>query len=116
MTLEVHELGLGDTLTPIAAQFKQKSASGTWEGVNLSGLTVKFSMVDDQGNTIVDANSSHVTVTDSATGKVSYDFQAADVANPGRFFGWFHVFSSTEHDTYPIGSRQLEINIYDPRV
>ena len=50
-------------------------------------------------------------MTDATTGKVQYDFQTADVASAGTFYGWFTVYSGTEHDTYPVGGRKLVIEI-----
>lgn len=106
-----HDITVGDTLTPLAVQLKQKNASGTLEAVNLSGLTIKFSMCDDAGTVIVDEATTGVTVTDASSGKVQYDFQAADVDAAGTFYGWFHVYNGAERDTFPAGGRNLIINI-----
>ncbi len=113
MATETHKLGIGDTLTPLAVQLKQRDSTGTLSNVNLSGLTVKFTMVDSSGTTIVDEATTGVTVTDAATGKVSYDFQTADVDVAGVFYGWFTVYSGSEYDTYPVGGRKLVIEIAD---
>lgn len=113
MATTLHRLGIGDTLTPLGAQFKQESATvpGVLTVVDLSGLTVKFTMVNEAGTVIVNEATTGVTVTDATNGKVQYDFQTADVATAGTYYGWFTVYSGTEHDTYPVGGRKLVIVI-----
>lgn len=111
MATERHELSVGDTLTPLAVQLKQRNASGVLTAVDLSGLTVKFQMVDSSGATVVAETVTGVTVTTAASGLVQYDFQAADVDEAGTFYGWFTVYSGAEHDTYPANGRKLVIVI-----
>ena len=111
MAAETHRISVGDTLTPLACQLKQRDANGTLAAVNLTGLTVKFTLVNSAGTKVVDEGTTGVTVTDAANGKVQYDFQTADVATAGTFYGWFTVYSGTEHDTYPAGGRKLVIQI-----
>ena len=111
MASSCHKLGVGDTLTPMGRQLKQRDASGVLAVVNLAGLTVKFSMVNEAGLKICNEVTTGVTVTDAANGKVQYDFQTADVATAGTYYAWFTVYSGTEHDTYPIGGRKLVIQI-----
>ena len=111
MATEIHQIGVGDTLTPLGCQCAQRNTSGVLEVVNLTGLTVKFTMVSAAGAVIVNEATTGVAVTDAINGKVRYDFQSADVANAGTFFSWFTVYSGTEHDTYPVGRRKLVIEI-----
>lgn len=111
MATEKHSIAVGDTLTPLGCQLKQLGTTGTLGVVNLTGLTVKFTMVDAAGTVIVNEATTGVSVTDAANGKVQYDFQAADVVAAGTFYGWFTVYSGTEHDTYPVGGRKLVIEI-----
>jgi hypothetical protein len=111
MTRQTHQLSVGDTLTPLAAQLKQADATGALVPVALSGLTVKFSMANSAGTLIVNEATTGVSVTDAANGKVQYTFQAVDVTTAGTFYGWFTVYSGTSHDTYPIGGRTLAIVI-----
>jgi hypothetical protein len=105
MATERHSLTVGDTLTPLGCQLKQVTTAGVLSPVSLAGLTVKFKMTDSAGATVVAETTSGVTVVDSATGKVQYDFQAADVAKAGVYYGRFMVYSGTERDTYPIGNK-----------
>lgn len=111
MAAEVHKISVGDTLTPLAVQLKQKDSNGALAAVNLTGLTVKFTMVNSAGTVIVNEATTGVTVTTAASGLVQYDFQAADVVTSGTFYGWFTVYSGTEKDTYPAGGRKLTIEI-----
>ena len=109
--VERHGISVGDTLTPLGVQLKQESSTGVLSVVNLAGLTVKFQMVSAAGTTKVAETVTGVSVTDSANGKVQYDFQTADVDTAGTFYAWFTVYSGTEHDTYPVGGRKLVIEI-----
>ena len=111
MSTEVHRISVGDTLTPLGCQLKQKDDNGSLSAVVLTGLTVKFTLVNSAGTVVVNEATTGVTVTDAATGKVSYDFQAADVITAGTFYGWFSVYSGSEKDTYPAGGRKLVIEI-----
>lgn len=113
MATERHELSVGDTLTPLAVQLKQRNASGVLTAVDLSGLTVKFTMVDSSGGMVVAETPTGVTVTAAATGLVQYDFQSGDVDTAGTFYGWFTVYNGSEKDTYPAGGRKLVIVISD---
>ena len=111
MAIEKHSIAVGDTLTPLGCQLKQFSATGVLTVVNLAGLTVKFTLVNAAGTVVVNEATTGVTVTDATNGKVQYDFQTADVTTAGTFYGWFTVYSGTEHDTYPVGGRKLVIEI-----
>jgi hypothetical protein len=111
MAVELHRIGVGDTLTPLGCQCMQENTSGVLAAVSLSGLTPKFTMVNSVGTVIVNEATTGVSVIDAAAGKVQYDFQTADVATAGTFYGWFTVYSGTEHDTYPVGGRKLVIEI-----
>ena len=111
MATEKHALAVGDTLTPLGCQLKQLGTTGTLAAVNLTGLTVKFTLVDSTGTVIVNEATTGVTVTDAANGKVQYDFQTGDVDTAGTYYAWFTVYSGTEHDTYPVGGRKLVIEI-----
>ena len=111
MASQRHKIHVGDTLTPVAKQLKQKGTNGVLEVVNLTGLTVKFTMVNEAGVKVVDAATTGVTVTDAANGKVTYDFQAADVVNAGTFNAYFHVYSGDERDTFPAEGDEFQVII-----
>ena len=111
MATETHKIAVGDTLTPLAVQLKQKDTNGALAAVNLTGLTVKFTLVNAAGTVIVNEATTGVSVTGASTGLVQYDFQAADVVAAGTYYGWFTVYSGSEKDTYPVGGRKLVIEI-----
>jgi hypothetical protein len=108
MTIQRHYVSVGDTLTPMAVQLVRKSPTGLYVAVNLTGLTVKFTLVDEAGTVVVTETNTGVMVTDDVNGKVTYDFSSADV-DEGIYYGWFRAYSGTEYDTFPVGGRQLEI-------
>ena len=109
--MQVHKISLGNTLTPLGCQLRQLGTDGLYAGVNLAGLTVKFTMIAEDGTVVVAETATGVTVVTAATGYVQYDFQAADVDVAGTFYGYFNVYSGTEFDTYPAEERQLKIVI-----
>lgn len=111
MTLERHPISVGDTLTPLGVQLKQRNATGVLTAVNLDGMTVKFSLVAADGTVLQDETTDGVTVVDPDNGLVQYQFAAGDVASEGEHFGWFSVYAGSHRDTYPVGGRKLLIEI-----
>lgn len=111
MSWPKHGISVGDTLTPLGVQLKQIGEDGVLAVVPLTGKTVKFSMVDANGTKIVDKSATGVTVVEEATGKVKYDFRAADVDTAGMFTAYFHVYDGEECDTFPAPHEQLLIVI-----
>lgn len=90
-------LDRGDTGAPIA----QTLLDGNGNPVNLTGATVKFHMEDASGNVVVD-DSTHVTIVNAAGGQVSYQWQAADVANAGTFYArWIVTFAGGSIESFP---------------
>lgn len=111
--MDTHYINKGDTLTPLGAQLKQKGSSGTYDAVDLTSRDVKFKMVAEDGTVKVAETASNVSKTDASSGKVQYDFQAADVDTAGVYYAWFMVYAGTEKDTYPADGRSLKIVISD---
>jgi hypothetical protein len=109
MATETHKLSVGNTLTPVGCECVQRGTNGVLGPTNLTGLSVKFTMVDSSGTVVV--NEATATVNDAANGLVQYDFQSGDVDTAGTFYGWFNVYSGSEFDTYPVGGRKLVIEI-----
>ena len=107
MTAERHSITVGDTLSPMYVQLVQRDDSKVLVPVDLTSNTVKFFMVDEDGEEVVAETTTGVTVEDAEDGKVSYDFQAADVTDGGTYYGWFRVYDGSECDTYPNGGRKL---------
>lgn len=109
----IHDRMIGNTLTPLGAQLKQRNASGVYVPVVLTGLTVKFKMVAEDGTVTVAETSTGVTIADATNGKVEYDFLAADVDTAGTYWGWFYVYSGTEYDSFPSDGRTFKIVIHE---
>lgn len=112
MATQTWEATAHDTLTPISAQLQQKDSTGTLTNVDLTGMTVKFKMVNSTGGAVVAETATGVTVTSAANGRVQFDFSAAHVTRPGTYWGWFVVYSGSESTTFPQG-RGLKIVIHE---
>lgn len=92
---------VGDTLTPLTVQLKQRDASGVLTAVDLTGLNVKVKSSEEDGTTHFAPKDA--IVLDEITGKVQYDFLAAEVDTAGTYFLWFQVLDAgeVERDTFP---------------
>ena len=112
---EPHRRHITDTRTALSVQLKQKNEAGTDTVVDLTGLTVKFKLYDSAGTVVVSETQTGVTVSDAVTGKVDYDFQSANVATPGAYYGYFVVYDGSETDHFPVKSKDLIIEIYGNR-
>lgn len=114
MAAERHVICVGDTLTPLGFQCKQRDADGSLSVVSLSGKTVKFSMENEAGTKVIDEVTSGVAVTDATNGKGTFTFSGAQVATAGTYYGYVTVYSGSSRDTYPTGNRKLIIEIVEP--
>jgi len=77
---------------------------------NLTSATVRFHMLDDDGETVVDEAA---TLTDAANGIVSYAWAAADTDTAGGFRGEFEVtYSDSTIETFP-NRGFIPIRIYE---
>lgn len=102
---------VGDTQIAIAAALKRDDGTVA----PTTGLTVKFAMVDGQGNVKVAETTSNVTATDAAAGLVQYDPQDADVDTAGIFYGYFITQDgSGKQDTFPVEKGDFRIEIQGP--
>jgi len=103
---QTHWISVGDTLTPLGAALKQSN-----KAVVLTGKSVEFKLVRDDGQVVQDWTADGVTIVDETAGKVQYDFQPADVNEAGNFYGFFRVGLGGEWDTFPPDGRRLRITI-----
>jgi hypothetical protein len=110
-TTVTHTITSGDFLSPLYAQLKKKNASGVLTAVDLDGLTVKFKLVSSSGTEAIAETDTGVTVSESVSGKVQYDFSAS--LDAGIYYGWFIVYDGAERDTYPATGRKLRIVIVE---
>jgi hypothetical protein len=104
-----HRRHIGDLRTVLPVTLVQPNASNVLTAVNLTGLTVKFKMVDEAGTAIVAETQTGVTVVTAASGTVNYDFSSAGVTTAGTYYGYFVVYDSGEADHFPVQSRGLKI-------
>ena len=112
MTQVIHRRRVGDLRTVLPVTLKQADESGVLQAVNLTGLTVQFSMIDAAtGTTKIAATSTGVTVVTAASGTVNYDFSSAGVDTAGIYWGTFRVTQSGETDAFPVASKGLKICI-----
>jgi hypothetical protein len=89
---------------------QQPDGTGTLQAVDLSGLTVEFSMVNAATGTVkVAKTATGITVVSAAAGTVNYDFSEAGVDTAGIFWGTFTVTQSGETDAFPVKSQDLKI-------
>jgi hypothetical protein len=106
MTIIYHEFTVNDTLKPLNCQLQYENSAGVMVNMILTGLTVKFKMVDNSGLVVV--NEESATIIDAANGIVQFDFIPGNVDTPGTYWGWFIVLGGVggiERDTYPIGRK-----------
>lgn len=109
MAVVTHEHHKGDTLTPLAAQFQRPDGSA----VDITGDTIKFKMIKiSDGATKVALTNTGVTVNNASTGKVQYDFQAADVDTAGEYKAYFVRDNSGETEHFPTKTRDLLVIIH----
>lgn len=101
-----HRLAVGNTLIPLGVTCKTGASV-----FDLTGKTAKFYMVDRDGTVVVAETAADIT--DAANGHVQYDFQAADVATAGTYYGYFNVYGGAEPARFPVEDRDLTIVIHD---
>lgn len=112
MTQQTHRRHVSDTRTVLPVTLKQPDSTGTLTAVNLTGLTVKFKMINTaDGTTEIAETNTGVTVVTAASGTVNYDFSSAGVDTAGIYRGFFVVYDSTETDHFPVAGNDLLIKI-----
>lgn len=108
MAVQKQTRQVGDLRIAIAATLKRPDATI----VDLSGLTVEFTMVHSNSGTVkVAQTSTRVTVTDATAGEVQYAPVAADVDTPGLYHGYFIVIDGAKEDTFPAATGEFQISI-----
>lgn len=107
-----YRLHTGNTLTPIFATLKYPDVNGDLAALVLTGLTVKFYLVNAaNGATVVAETATGVTVTDENAGTVKYSLGATSTIPAGVYWGYFNVYSGSTFDTYPVAHAGLVIYI-----
>jgi hypothetical protein len=111
VTQQTHTRHLNDTRTVLPVTLMQKDESGEDAAVDLTGLTVKFKLLDADNVEIVAETETGVTVVTASEGKVNYDFSAAGVNTAGRYYAYFLVYDGSESDHFPVAARDLVVCI-----
>lgn len=111
MPAKYHRRHINDRLKPIYCLLEEENSSGVIVPVVLTGKTVTFTMVDEAGEVVV--NAQPATIVQDVAGTVYYDFAGVDVDTPGTYYGYFAVTSGGRTDTFPAVGRELIIVIYD---
>ena len=112
MSQTVHRRHVTDTRTLLSVTLQQPNSAGTLTAVDLTGLTVKYKMLNRaDGTTTIAETTTGVTVVTAASGTVNYDFSAAGVLTAGIFNGFFVVYASSETDHFPVRVDGLRVMI-----
>jgi len=112
MTQVIHRRRTGDLRTVLPVTLKQADATGTLQVVNLTGLTVEFTMINAATGAVkITQTSTGVTVVAAASGTVNYEFSADGVDTAGVYWGTFVVIQSDEEDSFPVAQQGLKILI-----
>lgn len=98
---------LGDTRPSIPAALQRQDGTA----IDLTGLTVKFKMIDSRGGAKVAETADNVTVTDASAGSVQYDPQAADVDTAGTYYGYFIIYDGSDYEHVPVECGDFIISI-----
>jgi len=90
---------LGDTLSIPNAVLKEKNSEGNEVAIDLTGKTVSFRMVMAKTPNTVILEGATADIDDATNGKVSYQWQPADVDTAGTYICWFILTDggATEH-------------------
>lgn len=97
---------VGDRLVGLAAQLVDAAETP----IDITAQTVTFRMVKASDGT-VKVNGAAAVVTEAATGKVRYDWAAADVNTAGVYYGYFIRTSGGVTATHPVDGPLLEIHL-----
>lgn len=112
MTQQTHRRHVSDTRTVLPVTLKQPDSSGTLTAVNLTGLTVKFKMINTaDGTTEIAETNTGVTVVTAGSGTVNYDFSSGGVDTAGIYRAFFVVYDATETDHFPVAGNDLLVYI-----
>lgn len=110
-----HRRHITDTRTLLSVTLQQKNSGGVLEAVNLTGLTVKFKMINAAGTSIIAETITGVQVSNAAAGQVDYVFPSLSVATAGNYYGYFVVYDGNDKDHFPVVAKELIIEIYGNR-
>ena len=90
----------------IAAQLLDNDGAA----VNLTGLAMKFRMVEISTGTVI-VNDADATIVDAATGKVSYTPESGDFDAAGLFACYFIDSTTSPPRRWPYDGARWQLNI-----
>ena len=112
MSQQSHRRRVGDTRTLLYATLVQPNTSGVDTVINLTGLTVKFSMINAATDAVeIVETDTGVTVETAASGTVKYDFSAAGVDTAGIYNAGCVIYDGSEKDHVPVKRQDLQVKI-----
>lgn len=103
MPAKTHTIIKGNTRMPIGGHLLRPDNSP----VDLTDLTVTFTMIEKDGTPVVDGATA--LVVDAEAGKVSYTFKDADVDTAGVFYAYFIAESGGRKEHFPVESRTMAV-------
>jgi len=90
-TIEIGPYVVGEIPIPLEYQY----VDSTGVPINLAGFTARFQRGEVNGGGFDNAVTVNATISDAATGRVTYDWDPADFPHAGRFGGMFFVGNGT---------------------
>lgn len=116
MTKQVaHRRHITDTRTLLSVTLQQPDEDNELQVVDLTGLVVKFKMINSAGTSIVAETTTGVQISSAAAGEVDYDFSSGAVTTAGTYYGYFVVYDGVQTDHFPVVAKELVIEIYGHR-
>lgn len=106
----IFKIKRNDTLPTL--DVKLKDSLTTYMNLNVSGLTVNFSMKEVETG-IIQINSASASIIDPDTGSVQYQWVAGNTSTAGVYYGEFELlYEDGNRLTFPTDS-SLIVNIYE---
>lgn len=96
-----HERRVGDIVTTYDAYLKRNDDTGTEVAFNLTGYTVKFTMIN-AATGVAKVSLAAATVVTAATGHVRFTFAANQVDKGGVFWTTFRAEAAGAYNSFPV--------------
>lgn len=111
-TAETHRRRVGDTITVLPITIRDVNEAGIDTVRDLTGVEVRFTMIDAAtGASTIAESSDGVTVVDAELGTVNYSFSAVAAPAAGVYYGTFVIVDGEQRQSYPVETRGLKIVI-----
>lgn len=111
-TSETYRRRVGDTITVLPITVRDLNEAGIETVRDLTGVEVRFTMIDAAtGASTIAESSDGVTVVDAELGTVNYSFSAVAAPAAGVYYGTFVIVDGEQRQSYPVETRGLKIVI-----